>query len=103
MAPGRVAGVLRRRGEVPPLSSRRRALCLGRQGAVAASSVAAGPAPGVRGRMADMNPFVFIVGAQRSGTTWLQRLLASHPAIAGGQESHLFSGYLAPLWQRWRQ
>ena len=44
---------------------------------------------------------VFVVGAQRSGTTWVQRLLAAHPAIAGGQESHLFSGYLAPLWRRW--
>ena len=45
---------------------------------------------------------VFVVGAQRSGTTWVQRLLAAHPAIVSGQESHLFSGYLAPLWQRWQ-
>jgi Sulfotransferase family len=45
---------------------------------------------------------VFIVGAQRSGTTWLQRLLCAHPRIVGGQESHLFSGYLAPLWERWQ-
>lgn len=45
---------------------------------------------------------ILIVGAQRSGTTWVQRLLASHPAIAGGQESHLFSGYLGALWQRWQ-
>src|SRR5262249_13054973 len=50
-----------------------------------------------------MDAFVFIVGAQRSGTTWLQRLLASHPSIAGGQESPLFSGYLAPLGQRWQE
>ncbi|MEX0652873.1 MAG: sulfotransferase [Phycisphaeraceae bacterium] len=33
---------------------------------------------------------VFIVGAPRSGTTWLQRLLLEHPAICGGQESHFF-------------
>jgi hypothetical protein len=46
---------------------------------------------------------VFIVGAQRSGTTWLQRLLAAHPAVVGSQESHLFSGYVAPLWQRWQE
>ena len=38
-------------------------------------------------------PPVFIVGAQRSGTTWVQRLLCSHPRIVGGQESHLFSAY----------
>ena len=44
---------------------------------------------------------VLIVGAQRSGTTWVQRLLASHPAIVSGQESHLFSSYLGPMWQRW--
>jgi LPS sulfotransferase NodH len=44
---------------------------------------------------------VFVVGAQRSGTTWVQRLLAAHPSIVAGQESHLFSGYLASLWHRW--
>ena len=49
----------------------------------------------------DQSP-VIIVGAQRSGTTWVQRLLAAHPAVVSGQESHLFSGYLAPLWERWR-
>lgn len=48
----------------------------------------------------DRSP-AFIVGAQRSGTTWVQRMLCAHPHIVGGQESHLFSGYLAPLWQRW--
>jgi predicted O-methyltransferase YrrM len=47
-------------------------------------------------------PPVFVVGAQRSGTTWLQRLLAAHPLLVAGQESHLFSAYLAPLWERWR-
>src|SRR5688500_1035446 len=38
-----------------------------------------------------------IVGAQRSGTTWLQMLCAAHPRIAGGEESHLFSHYLGNL------
>lgn len=33
---------------------------------------------------------VFIVGAPRSGTTWVQRLLLSHPSICGGQESSFF-------------
>jgi hypothetical protein len=36
---------------------------------------------------------VFIVGCPRSGTTWLQRLLASHPAIRTGPESDIFSKY----------
>jgi hypothetical protein len=45
---------------------------------------------------------ILIVGAQRSGTSWVQRLLASHPSIVGGQESHLFSGYLGAMWQRWQ-
>ena len=44
---------------------------------------------------------VFIVGCQRSGTTYLQRLLASHPKIKTGQESFLFSWYLAPLLGNW--
>jgi hypothetical protein len=34
---------------------------------------------------------IFLEGAPRSGTTWLVRLLASHPRVAGvGAESHLF-------------
>ncbi|HKN67164.1 MAG TPA: sulfotransferase, partial [Gemmatimonadaceae bacterium] len=34
---------------------------------------------------------IFVVGAPRSGTTWLVTLLATHPEIAGVEaESHLF-------------
>lgn len=33
----------------------------------------------------------FIIGAPRSGTTWIQRLLQSHPRICGGEESHFFN------------
>ena len=33
---------------------------------------------------------IFIVGAPRSGTTWLQAMLASHPEIVTGQETHFF-------------
>lgn len=36
-----------------------------------------------------MSP-LFIVGAGRSGTTWLQRMFLSHPAVIGGQESEFF-------------
>lgn len=43
-----------------------------------------------------------IVGAPRSGTTWLQRLLATHAAVASPQETHLFDNYLAHLYAQWR-
>ena len=39
----------------------------------------------------------FIVGAPRSGTTWLQQLLYVHPDVATGGESHLFCEGLAEV------
>lgn len=45
---------------------------------------------------------VFVVGCPRSGTTWVQRLLASHPQISTGQESFLFNRYVSPLLKAWR-
>jgi LPS sulfotransferase NodH len=44
---------------------------------------------------------VFIVGAPRSGTTWLQLLLAQHPSIATCQETHFFSGYIKRWFRQW--
>jgi hypothetical protein len=44
---------------------------------------------------------VFILGCARSGTTWLQRLLASHPRVRTGIESNLFWGYLGPPIRQW--
>ncbi|MFQ5688783.1 MAG: sulfotransferase [Gemmatimonadota bacterium] len=44
----------------------------------------------------------FIVASPRSGTTWLQLLLAQHPAVATAQETHLFDRYLGPLERAWR-
>jgi len=44
---------------------------------------------------------VFLVGCPRSGTTWLQRLLAAHPRIRTGQESHLFHFYVGPQLRIW--
>ena len=38
-----------------------------------------------------------IVGAQRSGTTWLQLLCAAHPKIAGSEELHLFGRYVGHI------
>lgn len=46
---------------------------------------------------------VFIVGSPRSGTTWLQRLLASHPQMHTGQESDIFDGYIGPQLRYWRR
>lgn len=34
---------------------------------------------------------LFVIGAPRSGTTMLERMLAAHPAIAGGPEPHLLT------------
>ncbi|MBN1912738.1 MAG: sulfotransferase [Pirellulales bacterium] len=45
----------------------------------------------------------FVVGAGRSGTTWLQEILGAHPEIATGQESHLFPAYLNYLWRQWEK
>lgn len=47
--------------------------------------------------------YVFIVGCPRSGTTWLQMLLAQHPAVATAQETHLFNGYVAGLQAAWER
>ncbi|HVV36759.1 MAG TPA: sulfotransferase [Acidimicrobiales bacterium] len=41
----------------------------------------------------------FVVGAPRSGTTWLQQLLFTHPLIATGGESHLFCEVLPPAFE----
>jgi hypothetical protein len=47
-------------------------------------------------------PLVLVVGAPRSGTTWLQHLLGAHPAIVTPQETDVFAHYLGPLVERWR-
>lgn len=47
------------------------------------------------------NNMVFLVGCPRSGTTWLQKLLASHPKVCSGEESHFFSLYVGPQLRSW--
>src|SRR5258708_16130926 len=46
---------------------------------------------------------VFVVGCPRSGTTWVQRLLATHPRIRTGQESDVFDQYIGPQLRAWEQ
>src|SRR5919199_434982 len=46
---------------------------------------------------------VCIVGCPRSGTTWLQRLLAGHPRVRTGQESDVFDIYVGPQLRAWRR
>ena len=46
---------------------------------------------------------LFIVGSPRSGTTWLQRLLASLPGTATGQESDLFDVHIGPQLRAFRR
>jgi Sulfotransferase family len=44
---------------------------------------------------------IFNVGARRSGTYWLQRIVCAHPAVAAvPSETHLFSHGIAPLFER---
>jgi Sulfotransferase family len=44
---------------------------------------------------------VFVVGCPRSGTTWIQRLLATHPMVRTGQESDVFDLYIGPQLRAW--
>jgi hypothetical protein len=47
---------------------------------------------------------IFNVGAQRSGTFWLQRIVTAHSAISAiPSESALFSDGIAPLFERFQQ
>jgi sulfotransferase family protein len=46
---------------------------------------------------------VFLVGAPRSGTTWLQLLLARSPFVVTAQETHLFSVFLSSIVDEWNR
>ena len=48
----------------------------------------------------DDKQLLFIVGTPRSGTTWTQLLLSSHPDIVTGRETHLFERYVQPLMKK---
>lgn len=42
---------------------------------------------------------LFVVGAPRSGTSWLQQIIATHPDLSTGCESHFFCEGLDGLWE----
>jgi hypothetical protein len=46
---------------------------------------------------------LFVMGCPRSGTTWVQRLLATHPRIRTGQESDVFDLYIGPQLRAWER
>jgi hypothetical protein len=46
---------------------------------------------------------LFVVGCPRSGTTWVQRLLATHSSIRTGQESDIFDLYIGPQLRAWER
>jgi hypothetical protein len=46
--------------------------------------------------------FLFIIGAPRSGTTWMQAMLGAHPAVCTTGELTLFSFYTAPWIRNWK-
>jgi hypothetical protein len=45
---------------------------------------------------------VFVVGCPRSGTTWVRSILAAHPNVVSGDESHLFPTLYGALTSRGR-
>jgi sulfotransferase family protein len=47
-------------------------------------------------------PVTYVVGAPRSGTTWVQLMLGSHPEIATPIELDFFSSFVAPWYESWR-
>lgn len=40
---------------------------------------------------------VFVIGCPRSGTTWVQAMLAAHPSMQSGPETHFFEAF-APVY-----
>jgi len=46
--------------------------------------------------------FIFIIGAPKSGTTWLQIMLGAHPVVCTTVELTLFNRYIAPWIKAWK-
>ena len=50
-----------------------------------------------------VNEPIILLGAPRSGTTWLQEMLAAHPSVASTQESKALVEYTLPLLAAWNR
>ena len=51
----------------------------------------------------DRNPYVFVVGCPRSGTTLLQRMLDAHPQLAVANDTHFIAHAIEAVAPRWRE
>jgi hypothetical protein len=51
----------------------------------------------------DDRQFVFIIGADRSGTTWLQSLIGAHPDVTTTVQLTIFQGYVASWVETFRR
>lgn len=51
----------------------------------------------------DKPTVTFIIGAARSGTTWLARALGADERVAATYETHLFNAYLGPFLATWQE
>lgn len=47
--------------------------------------------------------FIFIIGSERSGTTWLQMMIGAHPLVCTTVELTLYSKYTAPWIKAWEE
>ena len=47
-------------------------------------------------------PKIFVVGCGRSGTSWVQGIIAAHPRVITTQESHAYEVVYDPVTQRGR-
>jgi hypothetical protein len=47
--------------------------------------------------------FVFIIGAARSGTTWLQAMIGAHPSVCTFGELQLYEFYTTPWVAAWKR
>ncbi len=48
-------------------------------------------------------PFVCIIGAPRSGTTWIQAMIGAHPLICTAQELKVFDLFTGPWERSWNE
>ena len=63
----------------------------------------ASPEPNVEsGAPGDGPTLTFVIGAARSGTTWLASALGADHRIVTPYETHLFNAYVAPMVSMWR-